>query len=249
MNGWKPFAEALFVMRASDVTRNLNDILHAPASWAWAAAVVGIQIAVEALGGPALLGSWFENLGLSRDGFLSGKIWQILTHGMLHGGWWHAGLNALFVLVVGSRIEHMTGHAVMTRCALFGILGGGICHLLLGSGLLVGLSGACFALLLLLTTLSPQSRMFPIPVSGRSLGAGLVLAALILALTNPDLGLPGFSAAGRTLADHGMESWFKMGHACHLGGGLAGWAYGRWILRPRVTLARLQRERELRERR
>lgn len=234
-------------MRASDLCKNLRDILHAPASWAWAAAAVGIQTGVVALVGTAGIGAWFEILGLSREGFLSGKIWQILTHGMLHGGWWHAGLNALFVLLVGSRIEHMAGHAAMARCVLFGILGGGICHLLLGTGLLVGLSGGFFALLLLLTTLSPQSRMMPIPVSGRSLGAGLVLAALILALINPDLGLPGFSALGRALVDHGMGSWFQVGHACHLGGGLAGWLYGRWILRPRVTLARLRRDRELRE--
>jgi membrane associated rhomboid family serine protease len=211
------------------------------------AAVIAIQLAVEMSGGTAALGWWFENFGLSLEGFLSGKIWQLLTHGMLHGGWWHAALNALLLLLIGSRIEHVAGRAAMVQCTVSGILAGGLCHLLLGSGLLVGLSGGGFALLLLLTTLSPQSRMFPISVSGRNLGFGILLAALLLALINPDAGVPGFSQAGRVLTDHGMGSWFEMGHACHFGGGIAGWLFGRWMLRPRVTLARLRSEREKRE--
>ncbi len=198
-------------------------------------------------GGPDSLSWWYQNLGLSRAGFLAGKVWQVFSHGFLHGGWWHAGLNALFVLVIGSRIEVMVGRLAMVRVLLAGVLGGGVCHLLLGSGLLVGFSGAGLALLLLLTTLSPESRMFPVLVSGRSLGMGILLAELVLALINPDLGLPGFSGIGEILVDHGTGAWFQMGHACHLGGGLAGWIYGRWILRPRVTLERLRRERARRE--
>jgi membrane associated rhomboid family serine protease len=43
-------------------------------------------------------------------------------------------------------------------------------------------------------------------------------------------------------------SWiFEIGHACHLGGGLAGWLMGLWILRPRITLEELQKERARRE--
>jgi len=231
----------------SDLRRNLSGVLHAPASWAWASVVIVIHLAVEISGGTAVLGWWFENFGLSREGFFAGKFWQLLSYGMLHGGWWHVSLNALLVLFIGSRIEHVAGPSTMVKCMVFGILGGGLCHLLLGSGLLVGLSGGCFAMLLLLTTLSPQSRMFPLSLSGRSLGGGLVLAALLLALINPDAGVPGFASVGRVLKDHAMGSWFKMGHACHFGGGVAGWLHGRWILRPRVTLASLRRERARRE--
>jgi membrane associated rhomboid family serine protease len=117
----------------------------------------------------------------------------------------------------------------------------------MGDGLLVGCSGGCMALLLLLATLSPQSRMLPLPVSARSLGLGVMAAALVLALALPKLGVPGLSTIGRTLAAHGMAGWFEIGHACHFGGGLAGWLIGRWILRPRVSLARLRRERARRE--
>jgi membrane associated rhomboid family serine protease len=231
----------------SDLRSNLLGILHAPVSWAWVAVIIAVQMFVDTFGGATAPDWWFENLGLSRGGFLSGKIWQLLSHGLLHAGWRHVGLNALLVLLVGSRIEHVAGSAVMARCMVLGITAGGLFHLLLGAGLLIGLSGGCFALLLLLTTLSPQSRMLPLPLSGRSLGGGILVAALLLALINPEIGVPGFAPVGRLLADHGMGSWFRIGHACHLGGGVVGWLYGRWILRPRVTLARLCRDRARRE--
>jgi membrane associated rhomboid family serine protease len=98
-----------------------------------------------------------------------------------------------------------------------------------------------------MTTLSPQSRMLPLPVSGRSLGIGVILAELILALADPALGVPGFRQVGDWLVRNGMGHWFQMGHACHFGGGVAGWLFGRWLLRPRITLERLRRDRERRE--
>lgn len=238
----------------SKVSRFLRQLKNSPASWSWIAVILGIQALVTALGGQNRqpVWSWFLRFGLSREGVIHGKIWQIFTYGLLHGGWWHVGLNALFMLLIGSRIEHMVGLATMMKVTIYGVLGGGIFHLLLAPGganapLLVGLSGGCMALLLLLTTLSPQSRMMPLPVSGRSLGLGILTAALILALMEPTTHVPGFSRIGKWLVDHGMSHWFQMGHACHFGGGLAGWLLGRWLLRPRITLERLRRDRERRE--
>lgn len=231
----------------SNAARNAEKLAHAPVSWAFACGTLGIQALVGFGGGIDALGFWYENLGLSREGFLSGKVWQILSYGFLHGGWVHAVVNALFVLVIGSRVEDMAGRPMTAKVLLAGILGGGAAHLALGSGLLVGLSGGCLALLLLLTTLSPQSRMFPIPVTARSLGLGILLAEGLMALVNPASGWPVFSDLGRWLVGHGMASWFDFGHACHLGGGLAGWICGRWILRPRVTLERLRQDRVRRE--
>lgn len=238
----------------SNAARNLRKLGSSPACWIWVALVAGIQLLVTAMGGQDLLPAraWFETFGLSRQEVLAGKVWQIFTYGFLHGGWLHVGLNSLFLLLVGSRIEHMTGHAIMVRATLLGVLGGGIGHLILapsGSGapLLVGLSGGCMALLLLLTTLSPQSRMMPIPLSGKSLGLGILTTELLFALADPQLGLPGISALGNWLASHGMGSGFQLGHACHFGGGLAGWLLGKWLLRPRITLKRLRRDRERRE--
>lgn len=227
--------------------RMAEPLRRTSACWVGAAIVLGIHALVAGSGGVKITGDWYEILGLSRAGFLSGQIWQIVSYGLLHGSWWHAGLNALWLLAIGSRIERMLGRAALVRATLGGVLGGGACHLLLGSGLLVGLSGGCLALLLLLTTLSPQSRMLPLPVSGKSLGLGVMLAELGFTLSDPALGLPGACVAGRWLVAHGMGGWFQVGHACHVGGGLAGWLYGRWLLRSRVTLAQLRRERTRRE--
>lgn len=238
----------------SNVARNLRQLGSSPVSWSAVGVVLAIQAAVSLAGGPNELPAWgwFKALGLSREGIFSGKIWQVFTYGLLHGGWIHAGVNSAFVLLIGSRIEHIAGRLALVKTLVGGILGGGIAHLLLAPGgegapLLVGLSGGCLALLLLLTTLSPQSRMMPLPVSGRSLGLGILSAELLLALMDPDLGIPGFSAMGKELVNLGMGSWFDLGHACHFGGGLAGWAFGRWLLRPRITLKRLRRDRERRE--
>ncbi len=233
---------------------NLRQFFRSPASLAIAGIIVAIHGWLMAAGGPLKPSVWavYETLGLTREGILAGKIWKILSYGFVHGSWCHVLLNALFVLLVGSRIESIVGHRAMLKAALAGIVGGAAGHLLLAAGghnapLLVGFSGGCMALLLLLTTLSPQSRMMPLPVSGRSLGLGVLVAELLLALVHPDLNLPGFSSIGKMLIAHGMGSWFEMGHACHFGGSLTGWIYGRWLLRPRTTLKRLLADRKRRE--
>jgi len=174
--------------------------------------------------------------GLSRDGILAGKLWQLVSHALLHGNGVHVAWNVAFVLLVGSRIERIMGPHIMVKATACGIIGGAIGHLLLGAGgagapLLVGLSGGCVGLLLLLTTLAPDSTMFPLPISGKNLGIGILTAEMIFALIDPALGLPGVSSLGKLLTQHGLGAWFQVGHACHVGGGLAGWLYGRWLLR------------------
>ncbi len=230
-----------------DFRTNLYELRHSKACWAWAAAIIGIQLLVS-LSSEAVACDLYSLLGLSRERWSDGQMWRILTYGGLHGGFWHAGLNALFLLMVGHRIEHILGAAAVNRCILLGVFGGACFHLLVGSGLLIGLSGGCFALLVLLATISPQSRMFPLPLSGRSLAVGFMMASLLLALVHPKLQLPFFSEIGILLENRGLASWFDLGHACHFGGGLAGWFYGRWVLRPRITLESLRQQRMKRER-
>jgi membrane associated rhomboid family serine protease len=189
---------------------------------------------------------------LRRSEVLAGALWQVGSYALLHGGWLHALGNALCVLVLGSRVEHILGKAGLFRALGGGILGGAVGHLVLSDGgaaaaPLVGISGGCVALLLVLTTLAPESRMWPIPVSARSLGRGILVGELLFALLNPQLHLPGFSYLGSVLARHGWESWFSIGHACHVGGGVAGWLFAWTILRPKVTLESLREARRRRE--
>jgi len=229
---------------------NLLPLARARVSWMLVAILLAIHAGVELAGGYDAQFRWYDTFGLWADGVFSGKIWQLLTYGLLHGGWSHVGMNAACLLLVGGKLEWQIGGRRMLACALLGVIAGGAGHLLLGvtrDSLLVGFSGGCMALLLLLTTLSPGSRMFPLPISARSLGVGLLLSEFLLALMDPGLHLPGFSLLGKQLVAWGHHGWFEMGHACHFGGGVAGWLYGHWLLRPRVTLASLHRERLRRE--
>lgn len=221
----------------SDLWWNLRQLRRSPASWAWVLVIAALEVWVLAVGGykqqPAA--AWFIHLGLSRDGILAGKLWQLLSYGFLHGNAWHAALNALWLLLVGSRIERILGPLAMVKATVFGILGGAVGHLLVAAGgagapLLVGLSGGCGGLLLLLTTLSPDSRMLPLPVSGKNLGIGILAAELFFALVDPAFGLPFASDLGKILVAHGWGGSFQLSHACHFGGGIAGWLYGRWLL-------------------
>jgi len=237
-----------------NLSGSFRQVFRSPACWGLVLLIGIIHRCVEWMGGPNQMpmSAWYLQFGLSREGFLGGRVWSLLTYGLLHGSWGHVAMNALFVLLVGSRIEHVSGAAVMGKTVLLGVLGGGVSHLLLAPGngsahVLVGLSGGCLALLLVLTTLSPESRMIPLPVSGRSLGLGLIFASLLLTLANLALGMRGFSDWGKSLVGHGFGTFFRMGHACHLGGALAGWLYGCWLLRPRITLGSLRAERLRRE--
>ncbi len=102
------------------------------------------------------------------------------------------------------------------------------------------------AWLITLTTLSPESRMCPVPLSARNLGLGFMLGSAILAMMHPGLGIPGLALIGG-FVEARVGPLTSIGHACHLGGGVAGWLAGRWVLRPRVTLEQLQRQRAARE--
>ncbi len=233
---------------------NFRNLGSAYTSWVNMGSILVVHAIVSMAGGPERPRVWafYESFGLSRADFLAGKFWQLLTHGFLHGTWWHVGSNAVFFLLMGSRIEYVAGRSSLIKATVGGILGGGIGHLLLAPGgvgapLLVGMSGGCMSLLLLLCTLSPESRMMPLLISARSLGYGVMTSALLLALMNPEMRIPAFSAGGRFLSENGMSSWFGMGHACHFGGGIAGILLGKWMMRPRPTLKRLRHERERRE--
>lgn len=234
-------------------TWELGEIARSHAMSCVVAAILGIHAAVEMAGGVQAMADWYLTLGLRRWDVLHGAVWQIATHAFLHGGWVHVGANALCLVLLGTRVEQMLGSKGFLKTLAWSILGGAIGHLLLGgSGKtvapLVGISGACMGFLLVITTLSPESRMWPLVVSGRNLGRGFLAAELIFALINPQLHLPGLEKIGQHLVANGWESWFTVGHACHLGGGTAGWLCARFVLRPRVTLAQLQAARRRRER-
>ncbi|MGJ8644585.1 MAG: rhomboid family intramembrane serine protease [Luteolibacter sp.] len=193
--------------------------------------------------------------GLKKHNFLTGDFWQIATNALIHVNWAHLLLNAAVILLLGSKIEHITGKRIFWLLTPTAAIFGGLFFILftpLGISpndqqTLVGSSAICFAFLILLTTLSPESKFLPLFLSGKSIGAGIILANLILSLSNPDLPTGPFAKFGTYLTQHGLTELFRISHPCHLGGSIAGFLFGRFLLRPRVTLASLKRKREKRE--
>jgi len=183
---------------------------------------------------------FYELGGLSWEGLIDqGKIWQLFTHPLLHGGWLHLAGNLFAIFYFGSRLHHLFGEREVLKVTIGGILIGGLAHLLLqGEGLLVGASGIGMGLFV-----SPESRMAPIPLRARNLRDGVILSSILLLLINPALELPFLSALGTLISEAGFESLFKIGHACHLGGALAAWFCMRKYLRRPITLAQLQQQR------
>jgi len=240
--------------RFSGWHRRCGTLLRARVAPAIALGLLLIYGLVAIAGGVDRQVWWYLTFGLQRIEVLEGRVWQLASHALLHGNWPHVALNALMVWVLGAKVEDVLGKAGLLKALGWGVLGGGLGHLLLApegaaAPPLVGISGGCMGLLLVITTLSPESRMLPLPVSGRSLGLGVLLAELGFALIDPNLGVPGLAMIGQALAGQGCESWFQIGHACHFGGALAGWLYARSWLRPRVSLASLQADRRRREQR
>ena len=203
--------------------------------------------------GPDKLGQAQTLLGISYHQFLGGHFWQPATYALIHANWAHLLINAATILLFGSKLEHIVTKTTFWMLSLLAALAGGLLFLPLtfhGSvppPTLVGSSALSFAFLVLLTTVSPESKFLPLFLSGRSIGIAIILANLILALLNPDLPTGPLAGYGKQLASHGLGDLFKISHACHLGGSLAGYFYGKWLLRPRVTLKSLQKARAKKE--
>ena len=224
----------------------LSQIVRARGALLLSVFLLGIHSLVESLGGYQEIGEWYLFFGLTNERFFRGAFWQLFTYAFLHGSWFLLLSNILLLVMMGSRIEHMLGRFVLWKILALGIVVAGISHLLIGVGginPLVGLSGGCMALVILITTISPDSRMLPLPLRAGNLGVGVMVSSLLLALFNPSLGCPGFAAAGTVLAKYMGKDLFAVGHACHFGGCLAGFLYGRWLLRPRMTREQLLAQR------
>ena len=215
-----------------------------------------VQVVVSLLGGFAAVPQVFDWFGLRREGILQGRVWQLATHALLHGNWMHFLINGVIVFLIGGRVYDIVG--VRGFAVIFGggVLLGSVFHLAfhpaqpmgvageLVNAPLVGASGGAMALLIALTSLSPDSRMWPVPVSGKNLGRGLLLAAMLFYLITPGLGVPGFAAVGKWMVGAGWGSLFQVAHVYHFGGGLFGMLYVRRLLHRPVTLAELQRRRD-----
>lgn len=175
----------------------------------------------------------FENFSLHWQGLKEKKLWQLLTHGFLHGFLLHLLINVAGLLLLGARLERIGGARELLKVFTLGVLAGGLLQVLIMPEIpLVGASGGIAAILLWLTTVDPHARAWPIPVSAKNLGRGILLSEA------------GFVIASIFMPDSEL---MQVAHACHLGGGIAGWWLGKRQFGPTLTREDLLRERARRE--
>lgn len=199
-------------------------------------------------------------LSCYAEGVSAGAVWTLLSYAFVHAGWLHLGINLLGVWIFGGKMMRYVGAGRTLSTLLLGILGGGLCHLVVGFRLLqckvpepwlVGVSGGVMALWICLTVLAPEARLWPLPIRGRALRYGLIGSLVWLVVSQPELGfLPDyFSSISSTLGVVAVarEESQVVSHACHLGGAFVGLWMGRRVLGKMITREDLKKQRMERE--
>jgi membrane associated rhomboid family serine protease len=151
-------------------------------------------------------------LALIPGAILSGWVWQFVTYMFAHGGLTHLLFNMLALFIFGSRVERQIGtKEFLAYYFATGILAGVFSfavYFLTGTNvMLLGASGAVFAVQLAYAALFPRSIMY---VWG------------ILPLRAPVMVL-GFTALELILSITGLQG--GVAHLTHLAGFGFGWLY------------------------
>ncbi|MEX0920465.1 MAG: rhomboid family intramembrane serine protease [Candidatus Pacearchaeota archaeon] len=160
-----------------------------------------------------------DNIAIKPSNILQGEyLWTFVTSMFMHAGFFHLFVNMFSLFFLGSLIEKIIGPR---RYFLFYMISGlfaGLLFVLMSlvftsdlNTFAVGASGALFGLVGLLVLLTPNLSVFvmfiPIPIKMKYAGPG-ILAVLWL-----------ISIAGN----------IPIGNTAHLGGLLAGLAYGIYL--------------------
>jgi len=160
-----------------------------------------------------------DSIAIKPSNILQGKyLWTFLTSMFMHGGFFHLFVNMLSLLFIGSLVERIIGRK---RYFYFYMISGLLASLffVLSSIIFpsdfntfaVGASGALFGLVGLLVLLTPNLPVFvmfiPIPIKMKYAAPGILILLWLI------------SIAGNV----------PIGNTAHLGGLLAGLAYGIYL--------------------
>jgi membrane associated rhomboid family serine protease len=104
-------------------------------------------------------------LGMRPASLLS-QPWTIVTSLFMHGGIWHLLANMLTLYFFGTFLQRLVGAGTFLLIYFVGGIVGNILFILLGPpyAVVVGASGAIFALGGTLAVLAPMSRVYIIPI-------------------------------------------------------------------------------------
>ncbi len=122
-------------------------------------------------------------LGLRTASFLA-QPWTIVTNLFVHGGIWHLLFNMLTFYFFGSFLSRLVGTRAFLIIYFCGGILGNVFFMLLGSpfAIVIGASGAIFALGGALAVLTPRLRVYvfpipaPIPLWAAVLGGFVIMS-------------------------------------------------------------------------
>ena len=124
---------------------------------------VNVVLYVATLADPDLI----YTLGLQPSTWME-RPWTLLTNLFIHGGLWHLAANMITLFFFGRYLSMMVGEARFLIVYFLGGIIGNFFFILLGPSntLVVGASGAVFAVGGAFTLLAPKMKVFvfPIPV-------------------------------------------------------------------------------------
>jgi membrane associated rhomboid family serine protease len=188
------------------------------------AGVYFLGLILVAVGQGSLANTILTPFVLRAHDVVHGHIYQLLTYGFLHAGFFHLFFNMLMLWMFGSMLETTWGSRRFMEFFLFGVLGAGlgtvvlaytlgsIIHLAPGTQTL-GASGGIYAIFMAAAMLfgDQEVYMFPFPFAIR-------LKYLV--------GILAFVALAGALGDSGGTA-----NAAHLSGLLFGYIYVKFVPR------------------
>jgi len=163
-------------------------------------------------------------LALTPDGLASGRIWTLLSYGMLHDmrRFLHIVFNMLGLFFIGRELLPLLGARKFLWLYGGGVVGGGVLWVAVNwgtNGQLVGASAGVLALFTLFAAMYPNRSMtflfFFIPVTIKPKWALLIIGGIDL-----------FGFLFNELGGRGLGG---VAHSAHLGGIATGWLFFRYV--------------------
>lgn len=179
------------------------DLQKAPVTRVLAGLLVVVWLSQWMAGATAI-----RDAGLVKPAYQAGEWWRLLTAPWLHGNLLHVALNGLALLYLGKRVELFARWPHLLLVLLFSALVGGVLSAQFLEATSVGISGGLMGWLGFLLVFESLHRALVPRSARRRLLGGVFLTALI-----------------------GVLGYRFIDNAAHLGGLLAGMAYG-WIVFP-----------------
>jgi len=189
-----------------------------------------LLLALSATGQSAVAGAIVGKLGLTPRAVVHGHIYQLLTYGFLHAGFFHLFFNMLMLWMFGSMLEQHFGSRQFWDFYLFGVFGAGLTSVVLAYSLAgvvhtwpdtltIGASGGIYAVLMAAAMLYGDQEvfLFPFPFTIRLKYLVAILALIAL--------VSSFGGGG------------NVAYVAHLGGLLFGYLYLKFVPRRGLTFA------------